>query len=183
MVCKTPRFSHVQESQRGYFNLSALMTNTNSRFQCERNFSTTVHAAKIWPFRLVLVLLFACGYAGRGEQHRHGQLPDADLNKISNVTVRSAVGAWQHGDSKLWLSYFTPDAQLFDDGHPRNFQEFSTRAIGNEVFVTIDKISIDGRTIYGHFHTLLLGDFKAAFSFYLNDDKTIYRLDIARVNY
>src|SRR5687767_15580163 len=61
-----------------------------------------------------------------------------DTSKLSNPIVKAAFAAWQQGDSQLWLSYCTPDAQLLDDGHPRNFQKFSTEAIGHERFTSVD---------------------------------------------
>ncbi len=70
-------------------------------------------------FLLALSLLSACGFATCGSPHEHQALSPIDTNKITNDTVKSAIEAWQNGNSQLWPSHFTSDAKLFDDGHPR----------------------------------------------------------------
>jgi len=35
---------------------------------------------------------------------------------IENPFVRQAIDAWQAGDSQKWMSMFTNDAKLYDDG-------------------------------------------------------------------
>ncbi len=44
-----------------------------------------------------------------------------DTHKLTNETVNNAFEAWQNGDSKTFLSFFSSDAKLYDDGNPRNF--------------------------------------------------------------
>jgi hypothetical protein len=102
---------------------------------------------------------------------------------LSNPTVKAAFQAWQEGDSTLWLSYFTADAQLLDDGHPRNFSNFSTEAIGHERFTSIDIVKDSGRSIYGQFHSDTWGDFKTYFKFHLDANSKIYKLEIGQADY
>ena len=52
---------------------------------------------------------------------------------LTNHVVKDAFNAWQQGDSKLWLSYFTGDAKLVDDGHLRDFKKFSTELSATNV--------------------------------------------------
>lgn len=106
-----------------------------------------------------------------------------DTSGLTNKTVKNAFNAWQDGDQKRWLSFFTDDAQLFDDGNPRDFQSFSTEAIGHERFTSIDKVENDGTHIFGQFHSDQWGDFKTYFKFHLDEDGKIYRLDIGQANY
>ncbi|TKC65001.1 hypothetical protein FBD94_00105 [Pedobacter hiemivivus] len=106
-----------------------------------------------------------------------------DKNKISNLLVKQAFLAWQEGNSEKWLSFFTNDAQLLDDGSPRNFKKFSTEAIGTERFTSIDKVEDNGLSIYGKFHSDTWGDFKTFFKFHLNQAGKIYQLEIGQADY
>lgn len=36
-------------------------------------------------------------------------------------TIKKAFDAWQQVDNKTFLSFFTADAKLYDDGNPRDF--------------------------------------------------------------
>ena len=103
-----------------------------------------------------------------------------DTSKLTNTTVKAAFDAWQKGDGKTFLSFFTSDATLYDDGNPRNFQGFVKEACGHEKFTTIDKVESDGKDIFGNFHTESWGDFKTYFKFHLNAGGKINRLDIGQ---
>jgi hypothetical protein len=106
-----------------------------------------------------------------------------DIDKLTNSTVKAAFDALQTGDSELWLSYFTPDALLYDDGNVRDFHSFSTKNVGHKKFTSIDKVQNEGLDIYGHFHSDQWGDFKTYFKFHINGSGAIYRLDIGQTNY
>ena len=103
-----------------------------------------------------------------------------NTEKLTNQTVKAAFDAWQNGDSKLFLSFFTIDAKLYDDGSPRDFQRFVKDACGHEKFTSIDKVENDGKDITGNFHTESWGDFKTYFKFHINDDGNFNRLDIGQ---
>jgi len=79
--------------------------------------------------------LSACGQFY--QKHSHGKVTEMETNRISNKTVKAAIEAWQQGNSELWLSFFTEDAKLFDDGNSRNFKKFSTEAYRTRTFYTI----------------------------------------------
>ena len=100
---------------------------------------------------------------------------------ISNPTVKAAIDAWQTADLATWLSLFTHDAHLFDDGNPRDLRKFS-HEIGKERFTSIDKVEDDGLSIYGHFHSDTWGDFKTYFKFQVNTVGKIVRLDIGQAD-
>lgn len=102
---------------------------------------------------------------------------------ISNATVKAALEAWQNGDAKTWLSFFTADARLFDDGSPRDFKKFSATAIGHERFTSLDKVENNGLDIYGLFHSDQWGDFKTYFKFHLDSHGKFDRLDIGQASY
>ena len=106
-----------------------------------------------------------------------------DTSKLINTVVRSAFEAWQRGDSPAWLAHFASHVELLDDGHPRDFQDFSTDAIGHERFTSIDRVEDKGLSVYGHFHSDTWGDFKTYFKFHLDGQGKIYRLEIGQADY
>ncbi len=103
-----------------------------------------------------------------------------DTNKLTNETAKSAFDAWQNGDSKTFLSYFTEDATMTDDGNPRNFQSFVKEACGKEVFLTIDTVENDGKDITGNFKAGQWGTFPVFFKFHQNSSGKFDRLDIGQ---
>ncbi|PUZ26385.1 hypothetical protein DCC81_11710 [Chitinophaga parva] len=103
-----------------------------------------------------------------------------DTSKLTNTTVKAAFDAWQNGDAKTFLAYFTADAKLFDDDNPRNFQSFVKEACGHEKFTSIDKVENNGLAIFGNFHTERWGDFKTYFKFHISAGGKIERLDIGQ---
>jgi len=134
---------------------------------------------KILPI-LLLCSLQACGQIGN---HQHKTVNQMEYGKISNQKVKAAIEAWQKGDTALWLSFFTTDAQLLDDGHPRDFRKFSTEVIGHERFISIDKIEDNGMSVYGYFHSDTWGDFKTYFKFHLDDTGKFDKLEIGQASY
>jgi hypothetical protein len=106
-----------------------------------------------------------------------------DTSKITNKVAKSAFEAWQNGNSKLWLSLFAENPKLLDDGHIRNFKNFSTEVIGHERFTSIDKVEDNGLSIYGQFHSDTWGDFKTYFKFHIDNNGKIYQLEIGQANY
>jgi predicted GNAT superfamily acetyltransferase len=105
-----------------------------------------------------------------------------DTSKLTNELISKAFIAWQNGDGKTFLSFFTVDAKLYDDGNSRDFQKFVKEACGYEKFTSIDKVENSGLDIYGRFHTESWGDFKTYFKFHLNSEGKITRLDIGQAN-
>lgn len=105
-----------------------------------------------------------------------------DTNKLTNETVKFAFEAWQNGDSKTFLSYFTADATMTDDGSTRNFQSFVKEACGIEIFLIIDTVANDGKDIKGNFKAGHWGTFPVFFKFHQNADDKFDRLDIGQAN-
>lgn len=103
-----------------------------------------------------------------------------DTSKLTNDTVKNAFEAWQNGDSKTFLSYFTSDAKLTDDGNARDFQKFVKEACGHEKFTTLESVSNEGKNLIGNFHTESWGDFKTFFNFHSNAEGKFDRLDIGQ---
>ena len=103
-----------------------------------------------------------------------------DTSKLTNETVKGAIDALQEKNSKKWLTYFTADAKMTDDGNPRDFQSFSKNALGNEWFTELDRVENDGKDVYGHLTTKQWGDFNVYFKFHINSDGKIHRLDIGQ---
>lgn len=108
---------------------------------------------------------------------------ETDIEKLNQPVVKKAIMALQAADSKTWFSLFTEDAALYDDGSSRNFKSFFDKAIGNERFLSIDKVQDNGLSLYGKFHSDLWGDFKTYFKFQINQDGRITRLDIGQAKY
>lgn len=103
-----------------------------------------------------------------------------DTSKLTNETVKKAFDAWQRGDSKTFLSFFTSDATMTDDGNPRNFQGFVKEACGKEVFLTIDTVGNEGKDVKGNFKASNWGTFPVFFHFHQNVDGKFDRLDIGQ---
>lgn len=128
----------------------------------------------------------ACGQqnsSSNNKTHKTQQkYNNMDTGKLTNNTVKEAFDAWQKGDSQTFISFFTADAKLYDDGSPRDFQKFVKEACGHERFTSIDKVENDGKDIYGNFHTESWGDFRTYFKFHFNADGKVSRLDIGQAN-
>ncbi|POS00590.1 hypothetical protein Q361_1502 [Flavobacterium croceum DSM 17960] len=135
-----------------------------------------------YTFCIFTVLSFtACGQANTNQKSTK-QNNKMDTSKLTNETVKNAFDAWQSGDSKTFLSFFTTDAKLYDDGNPRDFLSFVKDACGHEKFTSIDKVENNGLDITGNFHTESWGDFKTYFKFQINAEGKINRLDIGQAH-
>lgn len=131
---------------------------------------------------LVLISSFtACGQ--RYRNHKHENIKNMDTSKITNIIVKEAIDAFQSSDVNKWISLFSEDAVLLDDGKPRDLKEFSTQAIKIENFTSIDKVENNGKSIYGQFHSDEWGDFKAYFKFHFNEQGKIDMLEIGQADY
>lgn len=135
------------------------------------------------PHKIILLTLIVLNIKAFGQMHQHHRNEKINYQLITNDVVKAAIKAWQNADRSKWLSFFSDGALLYDDGALRNFQDFSSQAIGEEYFLSFDKIEDQGTTLLGHFHTKKYGDFKARFHFYINPAGKITRLDIAQVNF
>lgn len=138
---------------------------------------------KIVNFMFVTILAIgstACGQSMTQKIEIPPKNNMMDTSKLTNETVKKAFNAWQSGDGKTFLSFFTVDARLYDDGSPRNLQNFVKEACGYEKFTTIEKVSNDGKHIIGNFHTESWGDFKTYFKFKVDEKGKFDRLDIGQ---
>ena len=55
--------------------------------------------------------------------------------------------------------------------------------MGEEKFLSIDKVENDGKDIYGNFKAGSWGTFKVFFKFHINEDGKFYQLDIGQAKY
>ncbi len=99
---------------------------------------------------------------------------------LTNPTVKAAIEALQKGDRKAWSVLFEPDAELYDDGNPRSFNEFTRDALGHERFTSIDHVENNGLDLTGAFHSDQWGDFRTYFRFRISSAGKINRLDIGQ---
>ena len=102
---------------------------------------------------------------------------------ITNPTAKKAIDALQAADATKWFALFTPDAELYADGHKINFRKFFGKALGHERFTAIDKVENNGLSLFGKFYSDKWGNFKTYFKFTLNANGKIARLDIGQANY
>ena len=106
-----------------------------------------------------------------------------NTENLTNSTVLQAIDALQKGDASTWLSLFSADAELYDDGNKIDFHNFTKAAIGHERFTNIDKVENNGKDIYGKFHSDQWGDFKTYFKFHISDNGKINKLEIGQAKY
>lgn len=123
----------------------------------------------------------ACGQTSKNQTNK--KMQKMDYLKITNQTVKQALEAWQNGDSKTFLSYFTASPKMTDDGNPRGFTGFVKTACGHEKFLTIDKVENDGKGIFGNFIAGQWGTFKVFFKFHQNLEGKFDKLDIGQASY
>ncbi|MET3982078.1 hypothetical protein ABIB62_004693 [Mucilaginibacter sp. UYP25] len=135
-------------------------------------------------FKISFTLMLFANLQGFARPHQQQKNNNINYQPIENTIARAAIKALQESDVSKWKSLFIVGAKLYDDdGSPRDFQDFSTKAIGHEYFLSLDKIENQGTTVYGHFHTEKYGDFRARFNFHINTAGKISRLDISQVKY
>jgi hypothetical protein len=103
-------------------------------------------------------------------------------DKITNATARAAIDALQSGNKAAWSALFDSNAQLFDDGQPRDLHHFTEEALGHERFTSIDAVENGGLNLTGHFHSDQWGDFRTYFLFKLSGAGKIVRLDIGQAD-
>ncbi len=130
---------------------------------------------------LMLLSLLACGQTNETNTNIKTN-NNMNTDQLTNHTVKAAFEAWQAGDSKTFLSMFTADAKLLDDGKPRDFHKFVKEACGHERFTSLEKVENDGQDLTGNFHTESWGDFKTYFKFHPDSNGKFDRLDIGQVN-
>ncbi|WP_316825477.1 hypothetical protein [Pedobacter miscanthi] len=140
--------------------------------------------------KTIAVLLFAAGILAAKAQAPSGQIIKkgkattiVKIDLIENPIVSSAISALQSGDKETWFSLFSQDVQLFDDGNKIDFKPFFAKVIGNDRFLSIDRVENNSMDIYGKIHSKQWGHFKTYFSFGINQAGKIDRLEIGQANY
>lgn len=129
----------------------------------------------------MLICVSACGQQNnRSSQNKNDKTRQKmDLSRITNEKVKQAIQALQAGD-KSWYTFFTDNPVMTDDGNKVDFKTFFAKALGNEKFLSIDKVENDGKDVYGSFKTGQWGTFNVFFKFHLNADGRFDRLDIGQ---
>ncbi|MCL1665927.1 hypothetical protein M2T78_16805 [Elizabethkingia ursingii] len=128
--------------------------------------------------------LTGCAQKQKPESITKQQYPKThmmNLSIITNVEVRKAIEALQSGDQN-WYLYFTDNPEMTDDGHKVDFKSFFKKALGNEKFLSIDRVEDDGKTLYGNFKAGQWGTFRVFFKFHQNTAGKFERLDIGQAN-
>ena len=128
--------------------------------------------------------LTGCAQKQKPESITKQQYPKThmmNLSIITNAEVRKAIEALQSGDQN-WYLYFTDNPEMTDDGHKVDFKSFFEKALGNEKFLSIDRVEDDGKTLYGNFKAGQWGTFRVFFKFHQNTAGKFERLDIGQTN-
>lgn len=101
-------------------------------------------------FKIIFILMLFASLQCCAQLHQHQHQKNNNMNYqlITNTVAQAAIKAWQEADVSKWKSLFIVGAKLYDDGSPRDFQDFSTQAIGHEYFLSFDKIENQGTTMY-----------------------------------
>jgi hypothetical protein len=76
--------------------------------------------------------------------------------ELTHPLVKAAVEALNAGDRAAWFALFTPNATLTDDGHNRNFTQWSDSEIfgdGAGRITEIQRVENKGLTLYAKFHS------------------------------
>jgi len=133
---------------------------------------------RIFIILVLLLTITACGQNANGKQN----IQQMDTSKLTNETVKGAIEALQEKDKEKWLTYFTADAKMTDDGNPRDFQSFSKNAVGDEWFTELHRVENNGKDIFGHLVTKQWGEFDVYFKFHVNAENKIHQLDIGQVS-
>jgi len=125
----------------------------------------------------------ACGQNTGKEQKKSIQISkkqhNMDLSKITDTTVQQAIEALQSGD-KSWYSFFIDSPAMTDDGNTVDFKSFFAKALGKEMFLTIDRVENNGKDVYGDFKAGQWGTFPVFFKFHKNPEGKFERLDIGQ---
>lgn len=103
-----------------------------------------------------------------------------DISQIENETVRTAIAALQSGDADTWYAVFADEVSMTDNGNPKEFRSFFDGVLGEERFVSIDRVENGGLDLYGDFDAGQLGIFPIFFKFHIGEDGKIDRLDIGQ---
>ncbi|TZF93672.1 hypothetical protein FW781_18445 [Chryseobacterium panacisoli] len=140
-------------------------------------------------YKLIIIFLtgFSCITCGQNTNKKKENLQPQlskkqqimDLSKITDPEVKKAIEALQNGD-KSWYSFFTENPAMTDDGRSIDFQSFFSNALGNEMFLSIDRVENDGKNIYGNFKAGKWGTFQTYFKFHKNAEGKFDKLDIGQ---
>ncbi|PWN62830.1 hypothetical protein C1634_008630 [Chryseobacterium viscerum] len=139
-----------------------------------------MRAYKLITLFLISFSCIACGQNTNKEKHQTSKKQTImDLSKITDPSVKQAIEALQNGD-KSWYSFFTENPTMTDDGQHVDFKSFFSNALGNEKFLSIDRVENDGKDIYGNFQAGKWGTFPVFFRFHKNAEGKFERLDIGQ---
>jgi hypothetical protein len=107
------------------------------------------------------------------------------ISAITNPVVKSAIGALNGREKKLWFELFSETPEFSDDGIPRDL----VRWCEDELFgsyrayiISIDKVEDGGLTFYAMYHSDKWGDFKTFWRFAVKDSR-ISKLDVGATDY
>lgn len=139
---------------------------------------------KLFITLIIMALSLPC-YSQKAKQNatkqtvHNSQSNKMDVSKITNEKVKQAITALQSGD-KSWYSFFTENPVMTDDGRKIDFHNFFSKALGDEKFLTIDRVENNGKDIYGNFKAGQWGTFPVFFKFHENTEGKFDRLDIGQ---
>ncbi len=111
--------------------------------------------------------------------------PPLGLRAVGNRVVRSAIGALNGRDKKLWYGLFSEKPEFSDDGIPRDLVKWCEEELFGSwraYLISIDKVEDEGLTFYARYHSDKWGDFKTFWRFVVKDGR-ISKLDVGATDY
>lgn len=95
-----------------------------------------------------------------------------ELDHLADPTVRSVVAAINAGDRQAFLSAFTPDATMSDDGSDRDLHQWIDREIfSSGGHMDVESQSVDGRSLVALYSNNVWGQMRTAWTFTVKDGK------------
>jgi hypothetical protein len=111
--------------------------------------------------------------------------PPLGLGAVSSPVVRSAIGALNGRDEKLWFDLFSEKPEFSDDGIPRDLVRWCEEELfgsSRAYLISIDRVEDGGLTFYARYHSDKWGDFKTFWRFVVEDGR-ISKLDVGATDY
>jgi len=108
------------------------------------------------------------------------------LHPDLHPVVQAALKAMADNDRAAWMTLFTDDIELLDDGKPHSFIEWSDGEIfspppgrSRGYITAVTRVEDRGLTFFGRLHSEQWGDFDVYNRFTLRDGK-VARLDVGQ---
>jgi hypothetical protein len=103
-----------------------------------------------------------------------------EIHATMHPAVRAIIEAFQRGDRLAWLSNFTANARLLQNGKRRDLLRYVTTCVGNDHFDAIDHVGRDGTSLCGQYMVLGHGLITTSLKFQIDSAGKCYQLEIVQ---